>query len=268
MANVKSVRALDRGLSVLETLKKRGATLGELHGATGLPRATLLRLLKTLEERHWIFCVPGEGIYQLGARSHYRPTATSTDNASTEMARLASPILDRLCKKTLWPCGLAVRNGHTMLILETERQSSPFTVDRTIIGHRPSLLKSATGRAYLAFCPQSEREQILAVLRKSGHPDDNLANMPRLVERQIEETRKRGYGIRELARRTRISNSDQTFNAIAVPVMNGDIVVAAINALWIENLISVSAFVAKHLPALQDAARDLGRLVAKRGPRR
>jgi IclR family mhp operon transcriptional activator len=150
-----------------------------------------------------------------------------------------------------------------MLILETERRSSPFIVDRTIIGHRPSLLKSATGRAYLAFCPDEERRHLLDVLRKSGHPDDSLANIPRLIDRIIDETRRNGYGVRELARRTRISDKERDFNAIAVPVIVRKRVVACINALWIEHVMGIEDFAALYLPALRDATSSLARAIMR-----
>ena len=52
MANVKSIRALERGLEVIENVREGGGvTLNDLYIRTGLPRATLLRVLKTLEQR-------------------------------------------------------------------------------------------------------------------------------------------------------------------------------------------------------------------------
>ena len=52
MANVKSIRALERGLEVIENVREGGGvTLNDLYIRTGLPRATLLRVLKTLELR-------------------------------------------------------------------------------------------------------------------------------------------------------------------------------------------------------------------------
>lgn len=261
MANVKSVRALDRGLAVIEVLHaRRAATLGDLHLATGFARATLLRLLKTLEERRWVFHAADDGTYRLDARAQ-QPAPASLRHG---MTTLATPILNRLNRRILWPSGIAVRDGYTMLILETERRSSPFIVDRTIIGHRPSLLKSATGRAYLAFCPDDERKHLLDGLRKSGHPDDRLANIPRLIDRIIDETRRNGYGVREPARRTRISDSERDFNAIAVPVIVRKRVIACINALWIEHVMDVEDFAALYLPALRDAANSLARAIVRR----
>ena len=47
---MKAIRALDRGLEVLLHLGTAGSSsLHTLHRATGIPKATLLRILKTLE---------------------------------------------------------------------------------------------------------------------------------------------------------------------------------------------------------------------------
>lgn len=231
-----------------------------MHSATGLARATLLRLLKTLEDRNWVAYAHEDSTYRLRSHAHRQSVSVSPQG---EIAELATPILDHLCKRILWPSGVAVRDGHTMLILQTKQNASPFTVDRTIIGHRPSLLKSATGRAYLAFCPRAERERLLRALRQSGHPDDNLAHVPKLVDRILDDTRRNGYGVREFARRTRLSDTEASFNAIAVPVMTHGRVIACINTLWIENVMSVKSFATAYLPVLRGAANDLAGLLAR-----
>jgi IclR family mhp operon transcriptional activator len=48
---MKSIRALERGLEVLRLLSQyEGRSLQALHEASGLPKATLLRILHTLEQ--------------------------------------------------------------------------------------------------------------------------------------------------------------------------------------------------------------------------
>ena len=54
-ASVKSIRALERGLDVLQALQTGPAGLKTLHEITGLPKATLLRILRTLTERNLIW---------------------------------------------------------------------------------------------------------------------------------------------------------------------------------------------------------------------
>ena len=53
------------------------------------------------------------------------------------------------------------------------------------------------GRAYLAYCPEKERERILALLRKSGKTEDGLAGDLKRLDRILAETRMKGYGIRD-----------------------------------------------------------------------
>jgi IclR family mhp operon transcriptional activator len=260
---VKSIRALDRGLSVIETLRQhRTASLGDLHETTALPRATLLRVLKTLEARDWVYRSATDNLYRLGPRGAQREDVAPRDSG---LAALAAPILDALCTKALWPAGVAVRDGRSMLILETLRRNSPFTIDRSVIGHRPSLLTSATGRAYLAFCPAKERAMLLKELRTSANPEDKVAHMARWVDRVLTETRRRGYGVREMAHRARTNHLDASFNAIAVPVIVDRQVAASINMLWIGGVIGVADFARRHLPNLKQAAQDLGAAIAREG---
>ena len=54
--SVKSIRALERGLDVLQALRMgQSAGLKDLHEITGLPKATLLRILRTLIERNLVW---------------------------------------------------------------------------------------------------------------------------------------------------------------------------------------------------------------------
>lgn len=263
MANVKSVRAFDRGLTVVELLKThRSATLGELHRETGLSRATLLRLLKTLEERDWIFFASSEGAYRL---SPWLERRSPLDTPYDHIGALAAPILNRLCKKILWPSDIAVRDGLSMLILESSRRTSPFVIDRNVVGHRPSLLKTATGRAYLAFCPDDEREWLLKELRKSSRRDDRVANMERWVATVIDETRRQGYGVREPDSEAGLKRRSTDFNAIAVPAMAHGRVVACINVVWIEHTVPVNDFAATYVPRLKAAAAKLTATVTTAG---
>ncbi|MQA67064.1 MAG: helix-turn-helix domain-containing protein [Alphaproteobacteria bacterium] len=255
MANVKTVRAFDRGLQVIELLKThRSATLGELHDRTGLSRATLLRLLKTLEDRDWVFFASSEGVYRL---SPWLERTPPSDSLYSDVGALAAPILNRLCRKILWPSDVAVRDGLSMVILESSRRNSPFVIDRNIVGHRPKLLKSATGRAYLAFCPDEEREGLLSELRKSGGRDDRLANMERQVHRMINETQRQGFGVREPCQGSRFTHHGSAFNAIAVPILVHGRVIACMNIVWIADKIPVSEFASSYLKLLKAAADKL-----------
>src|SRR5215510_15901109 len=80
------------------------------------------------------------------------------------VAEAAAPVLDRLCRKISWPSDLMVPAGDHMEIRETSRVRTPFSTafisDR--IGTPVNWVLSAVGRAYLAHCPDRERDKILA----------------------------------------------------------------------------------------------------------
>lgn len=262
MANVKRVRALERGLRVLDRVRTCDAvTLDDLHTSTSLPRATLLRALKTLEENGWIQMGREGRVYRLGPKM----TDTTTANGrSLTLAELAVPILNALSKKVVWPSDVAVCRGHSMLILESSRRNSPFVINRKAVGRRPSMLKSAMGRAYLAYCPGPERERLLERLRRSPHPDDKLSNVKSWVDRVLRQTRTQGYGVREPGYWAGADDYGDDVSSIAVPVMNGAKVIACINLLWVAGSNSVEDFAGMHLEPLKEAAAKLARSVRER----
>ena len=255
MTAVKSVRALERGLVVLERIRDgQSVTLNELHTDTKLSRATLLRALKTLEEQGWVHSGFEDGGYRPGPKMLAAPRSRSI---SRTFADLAVPVLNELGKEVVWPSDVGVCRGNSMVILESSRRNSPFVINRKAIGRRPRLLKSAMGRAYLAFCPREECERLLERLRRSAHPDDRLAALPAVVERILQDTRRRGYGVREPGYWAEADDYGAEVSSIAVPVMAGITVIACISLLWVTGTKTVEEFAAANLAPLKRAATKL-----------
>ncbi|OZA20274.1 MAG: hypothetical protein B7X90_06445 [Novosphingobium sp. 17-62-19] len=76
---VKTVRALERGLDVLiEVQTRKAASLHELHQATGLPKATLLRMLVTLGQKGLVWQRLADGAYLPHVDRVERALVTST----------------------------------------------------------------------------------------------------------------------------------------------------------------------------------------------
>lgn len=64
-AAVKEIRALNRGVKVVETLCRRGTcSLAELHHGTGLPKSTLRRILATFKHANFLRCSLADGFYR------------------------------------------------------------------------------------------------------------------------------------------------------------------------------------------------------------
>ena len=178
------------------------------------------------------------------------------------MPRLRHPFWPRLCQKVKWPSDLFVPAGDCMERRETNVPHSPFVLPGLVnrVGGRVGWLMTGVGRAYLAWCPEKEREATLRTLRKSSNPEDWLARDQRKLERILSEVRHRGYATRDpsyVAGRYGGTPNDDGAAAIAVALFDGRRVHGSINFRWIRTAFTVEDFAARHLADLQDAAREI-----------
>jgi IclR family transcriptional regulator, mhp operon transcriptional activator len=258
MPRSETIRGLERGLAVLQALHTKPAcSLQDLNALTRIPKPSLLRILRTLEQSGWAARRLADGRYRVG--THF-DQVTRTRDRYDPLAEAAGPVLERLCRSLSWPSDLMVPAGDHMEIRESSRGHSPFLINRDQIGHPVPWLVSAVGRAYLAFCPDKERAQIIATLRKSSLRDDRGARDPRLLDEILSEVRAKGYATRDPGHTGgayRGPSFADGLAAIAVPVMKGRRVYGAINLLWIKTAFPIDEFAIVHLPALQAAARDI-----------
>jgi IclR family mhp operon transcriptional activator len=259
----KRVEALARGLEVLKAVCARpGVSLHELHGATGVAKATLLRSLRTLED--------GGFIARRLADGGYLPVFVNGENPRTArwlpLTEAAGPALEALGRAIAWPTDLGVREGAAMLVLESNRRLSSIRVNRQALGARPHMLWSAMGRAWLAHCPDAEREEILTALRASPAPEDRAARNTHLVDSLLARTRSRGYGVRDPGYGVLDVGASRQVSAIAVPVRAGERVLACINCVWLTDVMDEAEIVDKHLPALEEAAAAIARRCEALGP--
>jgi IclR family mhp operon transcriptional activator len=245
----KRVEALARGLHVLQAVQALpGASLHELHGRTGLPKATLLRSLRTLEDAGFVARRLADGGYLVASLSG------SASPRWLPLTEAAGPSLEALSREIPWPTDLGVRERTAMVVLESNRRLSSIGVNRQALGARPHMLWSAMGRAYLPFCPDAEREEILAALRASKASEDRAARNKAKVEKLLCIARARGYAVRDASYGVLDVGSRRQVSAIAVPVMRGGGVLACVNCVWLTDVLDEGEVVERHLGALRAAA--------------
>jgi IclR family mhp operon transcriptional activator len=259
MSKATTINGLERGLRVLRALHARPiSALHELHAETSISKPSLLRILNTLEQSGLVSRRLADGQYRISG--NFIRLARRRNSRHDRVAEAAAPVLDRLCQQIAWPSDLAVPAGNHMETRETSRTHSPFIVFHDRIGHRINWSLSAVGRAYLAHCPDFEREKIIARLRRSRHSEDDLARNPKRLERILADVRERGYASRDSGFAGgfygRPPYSDG-LSAIAVPLVDGARVHGAINLLWLRQAGSVEAFAKSHLGSLNAAAAEI-----------
>ena len=232
---VKTIRSLARGLTVLQIVQTSGAvTLHDLHRISAIPKASLLRILKTLLEQGAVWQRIIDDAY---IASYSLSELANRMDAETRLAEVASPILESLSDAVKWPSILAVPRRMHMEVLETNAPRSYFHhITLGPVGFKINILRSATGRAYIAFCEEPLRQSILDALRRSGREGDRLALNDVAVRKIIEETRALGYGLREPSFGGNFDESrrvsDDGRDSIGVAIRMGSHVPGAINVTW------------------------------------
>ena len=193
---VKSINALARGLQVLQVLQtSQGLSLAALHQRTSIPKASLLRILKTLMEQGFIWQRMLDGAW---VPSFSLAETAGRMNRDYQLLEVASPILEALTRQIEWPSVLAVPRLGYMEVIETNVTRAYFDNIRLgPMGFQVNMLRSASGRAFLAFCEDPAREAVLQTLRRSDRKGDRLARSDKYVETALDETRAQGFGLRD-----------------------------------------------------------------------
>ncbi len=237
-----------RTITVLRALNVRnGATVAELSTATGISRPALYRILETLRTAGYVSVNLRQQRYCLTMLVRTLAEGFSDEDWVTQVAR---PVLSALQRKVLWPVDLGTFMNNAMWIRETTRQSSPLTIDRGVVGLRFPMLQGATGRAYLAFCPENERKQILANLSRCPEPGNDMLERPGELSALLDRTREQGYG-------QRYGEQPTETGAIAVPIFLGERVIGCINMTFIASALRPEEAARQHLAAMVRSAKKI-----------
>jgi len=249
MESTRPIRALIRGLEALAVLNRReGATVSEVTSEIKLPRTTTYRILETLSQAGYVFRDPNDDRYRLTVM--VRGLADGFDDEAW-VTQIARPCLTDLGKEVVWPVALSSPSGTSMLVRDTTDHESPLAVERLSAGLRLPLLTTSSGRVYLAFCTQEQRECLLEILSRSPHEEDRLAQSRQELERILEEAREQGFASASRTRRV----SEQM--ALAVPVVIDDRVLATVAVRYAASALPMRTAVERFVPKLRETAQKI-----------
>lgn len=247
---VKSIDALARGLWVLQLLEReKSLGLQELERATGLARATLLRILKTLAQAGRV------GRHAQSGRYLLQPAPLAGDplaQARSRLSELTAPARGSLERAVPWPVNLAVPDQIDMLVLDTG-SSCCLTPNYHALGYRPPLLVSAVGRAYLAWSRPAVRDAAIALALQRGRLRRSVD--PEALMKALRAIRAQGHALYDPSHTG--THSPARYGALAVPLLSGTHCVGSLAMVWIPGAAAPADLSGRHAQALQRAGAEM-----------
>lgn len=262
---VKTIQALERGVQVMAALREmRAASLHDLHRGTGIPKPTLTRILYTLYQQGLVWQRMADGAF---LPSHIMLQRGRLDDIAW-LVEIASPVLEELCERVMWPSVLSVPRLDHMEVVETNSPRARYDeLPAGPIGFRANMLRSASGRAYLAFCPEAEREAVLRRLRERDVAGHELAHDPAAMRRILGATRRRGFSVRAPDFGSHYSKTrrevDDGRNSIAMPIRTGDHVLGCVNLTWRRKALTLTEVVQRYAGDLHGAITTIENRLAE-----
>jgi IclR family mhp operon transcriptional activator len=243
------VIALARGLEILRVINaERQSTVGSLHKSTGLDKATIVRMLETLEHEGYVMRCEEPTVYVPTGRSLL---LSQGYDKYLWIGRVAEPLLNDFRKQIQWPSDIAVFDDDAMIVAHTTRQPGSLLFSRQP-GFRFPLLGTSMGRVYLAFVSDAERQRIVSRLADSPEPWNDLARNRRRLDKVMADIRESGYAVMDDHYSRQVFSG--TVWAFGVPVMIGATVFASMNVMMLRKAVSREDGLCQFLAPLQQAA--------------
>lgn len=244
-ASYKTVRGLTRGLALLNALNREpvGATPARLSEMTGIHRTTVRRLLETLQSEGYVRRSPSDDTYRLTMRVRELSEGFRDEHW---ISAVAAPLLGKLLNEVLWPTDLGTLDVDAMIIRETTHRFSRLSFHRSMVGRRLPILETALGLAYIAFCPEKEQKELIALLASRDDREGEIARDPQTVDNLIRRTRRKGFGENFMN-----WTEEERIASIAIPIRSGEEVLACLNLVYIAEAMSIDEAAKKYLPAME-----------------
>ncbi len=204
------VPALQRGLQLLAqfTRNEQQLTGAELARRLDLPRASVFRMLQTLEQLDFVQRVGDGARYKLGMavlRMGFEYLA------SMELTELGRPIIDALASATGLSAHLVVRDAREVVFV-AKAVGSSFMFNSIQVGARLPAHATVLGRVLLADLSPAALEALYAGVELPAYTAQTPTTLAALKQ-MIEADAQRGYGISQ-------GGFESAISTIAAPVFD------------------------------------------------
>ena len=205
-----SVQSVDRAVSVMEFLSRRGwSGVTEVARELEIHKSTAYRLLTTLRDRGLVEQDATTEKYRLGFGLVLLARAVRAD---PDILRCARPICERLSERTRETVTIAVLEGDDAVVIhQSISRASALGVDWT--GRHTPLHATAAGKIFLAYMPE---DQLLRILEGplERFTKNTLVDSASLKD-HMGKIRDEGYGYT-------VEELETGLNAVGAPIRSAD----------------------------------------------
>ncbi|WP_329311991.1 IclR family transcriptional regulator [Streptomyces sp. NBC_01262] len=205
-----SVQSVDRAVSILQVLAGRGPSgVTEVAEELGIHKATVFRLLATLESRGLVEQDSERGRYRIG---HTVVELAAGSTMRSDLSLLSRPVCQELAAAAGETVNVAIHDGPEVISIDQVIGGAAITsIDW--VGKRTPMHATAAGKIFLAYMSPDRAQAILAQGLTKYTPH-TVVDPARLKE-QLEFVRKREYA-------TTSEEHEIGLAAIAAPIRSLD----------------------------------------------
>lgn len=219
-----TVRAVERSLAILQAMNRRTvSSVDYLHKETGLPKPTLVRLLRTMVAAGFLSNDDRHSGYQL---TSLVMSLSCGFHGEPMVVQVGRPWAIKLTHQLKWPVGIALFDEDAVVVRFSTVSDSPMAPFHTTMNKRLNLFRRAMGRAYLSYCSEEQLQVIIHRCAQSDDPENALARDPKALRELIQRVRAGGYANRARDVPPRHSST------IAMPIIVGGQVRASIGVTY------------------------------------
>jgi IclR family transcriptional regulator, acetate operon repressor len=206
------VRSLDKALRLLELLARLDGEvdLAELANHAGLPKSTLVRLLRTLQLHSIVQQDPSTRRYRLGWGLIHLGKAAERQFS---LALVVHPFLEQLAQETGETASIAVLDGSNAVYLD---QIPSRSIIRGVppVGSKLGLHCTAVGKVLLSAFSDEQLDQLIRIHGLPRVTANTIVNATRL-RKELERIRQLGYAADN-------EEAELGGRCIAAPIKYGD----------------------------------------------
>jgi IclR family pca regulon transcriptional regulator len=235
------IESLDRGLRVLQSfgIERRPMTLSDIAKTANLPRATVRRILMTLQQSG--FVSGDERLFSLTPRVLLLASAYLTSN---QISTVLQPLMDEVAAKAREVCSVAILDDNDVVFIARSSPARIFSAGLDV-GYRLPAFCTSVGRVLLSRLSNAELTATINEMALMAQTPGTLLDKPTLIATVMTD-RTKGYSLVD-------REAEDGFRSISVPLRRYDgVIVAAANIGAHVDRITTGDMIDRFLPLLKE----------------